>query len=111
MVGATGKSLDELSADLSREIGPFFSTRLDLELPAQAREALKRRRDSPPERFAGRKVVAVNGMDGMKLLLDDGSWILVRESGTEPVARVYAESKSQEESESLARAGRDLLKE
>ncbi|HYR46241.1 MAG TPA: phosphoglucomutase/phosphomannomutase family protein [Thermoanaerobaculia bacterium] len=110
MVGATDKSLDELSADLSREIGPFFSTRLDLELPAQARAALKRRRGSPPERFAGRKVVAVNQVDGMKLLLDDGSWILVRESGTEPVARVYAESKSEEESESLARAGRDLLK-
>lgn len=110
MVGATGKSLEDLSADLAREIGPYFSTRIDLALPAAAREALKNRRGSPPERFAGRKVASVNATDGMKLLLEDGSWILVRESGTEPVARVYAESRSQEESESLARAGQDLLK-
>jgi phosphomannomutase len=45
----------------------------------------------------------------MKLLLDDGSWILVRESGTEPVARVYAEAKSEDESVALARAASELL--
>ncbi len=109
MVGGTGKSLDELSAGLAREIGPYFSKRLDLELSEEARGLLQERRASPPERFAGRKVASVNLLDGMKLLLDDGSWILVRESGTEPVARLYVESKSQSDLAALAKAGKELL--
>ena len=110
MTGATAKTLSALSEDLEREIGPFETTRLDLALSPEARAALQKRRASPPERFAGRKVASVNELDGLKLLLEDGSWILVRESGTEPVARVYAESRSPGESASLARAGEELLK-
>jgi phosphoglucomutase len=94
---------------LRREIGPFFSTRLDLPVSPEEAAALKARRAAPPERFAGRKVASVNSLDGMKLLLDDGSWILIRESGTEPVARVYAESKSEKDAVLLAKAGRELL--
>jgi len=109
MTGATGKTLEALSEDLRREIGPFFSTRLDLPVSPEEAAALKARRASPPERFAGRKVASVNSLDGMKLLLDDGSWILIRESGTEPVARVYAESKSEKDAVLLAKAGRELL--
>ena len=109
MTGATGKTLETLSEDLRREIGPFFSTRLDLPVSPEEAAALKARRAAPPERFAGRKVASVNELDGMKLLLDDGSWILIRESGTEPVARVYAESKSEKDAVLLAKAGRELL--
>ncbi len=105
MAGAAGKSLDELSEELRRQIGPFYSTRLDLPASPEEKQALKARRAAPPERFAGRKVASVNQLDGMKLLLDDGSWILVRESGTEPVARVYAEAKSEADCVALARAG------
>ncbi|HEX5855101.1 MAG TPA: phosphoglucomutase/phosphomannomutase family protein [Thermoanaerobaculia bacterium] len=109
MAGAAGKTLDQLSEDLRREIGPFFSTRIDMPVSPEEALALKARHASPPERFAGRKVASVNQLDGMKLLLDDGSWILVRESGTEPVARVYAEAKSENDCVALARAGRELL--
>ena len=109
MVGASGKSLEELSADLAREIGPFFSSRLDLSLAPEARPSLARHRASPPERLAGRRVVSVNQLDGLKLRFEDGSWILVRESGTEPVARVYAEARSRTDLASLADAGRELL--
>jgi phosphomannomutase len=45
----------------------------------------------------------------MKLILEDGSWILVRESGTEPLARVYVEAHSEEDIAALAQAGRELL--
>jgi phosphoglucomutase len=109
MTGATGKTLDELSEDLRREIGPYYSTRLDLPFTPEEGKALKARRASPPDRFAGRKVASVNLLDGMKLLLDDGSWILVRESGTEPVARVYAEARTENDAVSLAGAARELL--
>jgi phosphoglucomutase len=109
MVGATGKTLDALWRDLTAKIGPYFSQRLDLELAPEAREALARRRATPPERLAGRRVASVNTIDGMKLILDDGSWILVRESGTEPLARVYVEARSEKDIASLAQAGRELL--
>jgi phosphomannomutase len=46
----------------------------------------------------------------MKLLLDDGSWILVRESGTEPIARAYVETKSEKELEALAKSAEELLR-
>ncbi len=109
MAGAAGKTLDELSEELRGQIGPFFSTRLDLPASPEEKRALQARRASPPGSFAGRKVASVNQLDGMKLILDDGSWILVRESGTEPVARVYAESKTEADCVALARTARELL--
>jgi phosphoglucomutase len=109
MTGATGKTIGELARDLEAEIGPFHSLRLDLELAGEARENLARYRASPPGVFAGRKVESVNLIDGLKLLLGDGSWILIRESGTEPVARVYVEARSEKDLSALAQAGRELL--
>jgi phosphoglucomutase len=109
MTGATGKTLEALSEDLRREIGPFFTTRLDLPVSPEEAAALKARRAAPPQSFAGRKVASVHELDGMKLLLDDGSWILIRESGTEPVARVYAEAKSENDAMALVKAGQELL--
>ena len=110
MTGAAGKTLAGQSQDLAKEIGPFFTTRLDLPASPGEKRALASRRASPPERFAGRPVASVNLLDGMKLILGDGSWILVRESGTEPVARVYAEAKSQSDCVALAETARELLK-
>jgi phosphoglucomutase len=109
MVGATGRTLQELWRDLTAKIGPHFSRRIDLELPPRGREALARRRAAPPKRLAGRRVASVNTVDGLKLILEDGSWILVRESGTEPLARVYVEARSEEDVAALAKAGRELL--
>jgi phosphoglucomutase len=109
MTGAAGKTIRELTQDLEGEIGPYHSKRLDLPLSAKAREGLAAHRRSPPEDFAGRKVLSVNLLDGLKLLLADGSWILVRESGTEPVARVYVEARSEKDLAALADAGQQLI--
>jgi phosphomannomutase len=54
-------------------------------------------------------VAKVNQLDGIKLIFEDGSWILIRESGTEPVARVYIEAKTESDLDALARAGRELI--
>jgi phosphoglucomutase len=110
MVGATGRSLTELSADLRERIGIFLTRRLDLELSEAARARLRQLSASPPDRFAGRTVSSVGLLDGIQLLLGDGSWILFRESGTEPVARVYVEASSEDAVRALAEAGRELLK-
>lgn len=110
MAGGTGKTLAELGRDLEREIGPFLTTRVDLALSAEEGQALARRRAAPPQELAGRKVASVNLLDGLKLIFADGSWILVRESGTEPVARVYVEAKSAADLTALADAAQGLLK-
>jgi phosphoglucomutase len=110
MAGGTGQTLGELSKALEREIGPFVTKRVDMALSAEARQALARRRASPPDELAGRKVARVNLLDGLKLIFGDGSWILVRESGTEPVARVYVEAKSASDVATLAEAAEGLLK-
>ena len=109
MVGAAGKPLKVLSAELAKAIGPYRTRRVDVKVSPEEKAALARRRKDPPKTFAGRKVASVNLLDGLKLLLEDGSWILVRESGTEPVARVYVEARSEKDLSALAAAGSELL--
>jgi phosphomannomutase len=65
--------------------------------------------DRIPDTVAGTDVESVNTADGFKLLLDDGSWLLVRPSGTEPVLRVYAEATDADRVDELLAAGRDLV--
>ncbi|WP_254532196.1 phosphoglucomutase/phosphomannomutase family protein [Natrinema gelatinilyticum] len=65
--------------------------------------------DEIPESVAGTAVEDVNTADGFKLLLADGSWLLVRPSGTEPVLRVYAEASDEERVQELLETGRELL--
>ncbi|MCA9445073.1 MAG: phosphoglucomutase/phosphomannomutase family protein, partial [Candidatus Omnitrophica bacterium] len=48
--------------------------------------------DNPPDTVAGLKVAKVNTMDGYHAMLEDGSWLLVRASGTEPLLRIYCEA-------------------
>ncbi|MGM0591870.1 MAG: phosphoglucomutase/phosphomannomutase family protein [Halobacteriota archaeon] len=62
-----------------------------------------------PDEVADREVADVVTLDGFKLLLDDGSWLLVRPSGTEPKMRVYAEAGSEAGVEALLAAGRELV--
>jgi phosphomannomutase len=65
--------------------------------------------DEIPDAVVGQPVADVVTLDGFKLLLEDGSWLLVRPSGTEPKLRVYAESTDPERLDDLLDAGRDLL--
>ncbi|MFB6256476.1 MAG: phosphoglucomutase/phosphomannomutase family protein [Haloplanus sp.] len=65
--------------------------------------------DAIPDRVAGEAVENVVTLDGFKLLLTDGSWLLVRPSGTEPKMRVYAEAGSRDRVDDLLDAGRNLV--
>ena len=109
MCGATGRTITQLSDDLDREVGPFRSTRVDLPLSPDEKKKLGSLESAPPEAVGGKRVASVNSIDGIKLILEDGSWILIRESGTEPLARVYVEGRSDEEVAALARAARELV--
>jgi phosphoglucomutase len=72
------------------------------EIKARFTEHLKK----DPAEFAGRKVTQCVRTDGLKLILDDGSWVLFRLSGTEPVCRVYAEARNESDLPALVDAGK-----
>jgi phosphoglucomutase len=110
-VERAGKTLGALHADLENEIGPFFSDRLDLPITDEEKKLLADKRKNPPSKFGSRKVESVNLMDGLKLLLEGGAWVLLRESGTEPIARFYAEARSKKDLDELLRDGKKFLRE
>ncbi len=92
-----GKSLGELVAELHGEFGPHHYNRLDLELkPGQKERAMKMVSADGLERFAGCRVERREDLDGVKMYLDNGAWLLVRPSGTEPLLRAYVEAGSAE---------------
>jgi phosphomannomutase len=59
--------------------------------------------------FLGRRVARADRTDGLKLVFEDGSWVLLRLSGTEPVLRIYTETPTQQESARLAAEARDWV--
>ena len=85
--------------------------RLDLRLPPEIKDRLWERLKTTPDAFAGLKVVNHVTLDGHKYILEDGSWVCFRPSGTEPVMRFYLEASSLEGLESLRLAGGALLRD
>jgi phosphomannomutase len=61
-----------------------------------------------PSSIAGVTVEDVQTTDGVKYYLDDGSWLLIRPSGTEPVLRVYAEAADDERVRALLDFGEEM---
>lgn len=101
-----GKPPSEMLADLQREFGEFHFGRRDLHLPvSRGQELVARLSEKPPENFASFDVTSVETMDGAKLIFDDESWLLFRQSGTEPMLRIYSEATSVDKMQRLLAAG------
>lgn len=94
MVAVEKKGLNELLADLYRRVGEFHTGRQNLRLSPELEANYAGKMRALPATLAGRKVLEVVTMDGVKLLLEGSGWVLFRKSGTEPVVRVYAEARS-----------------
>ncbi|HEX6179124.1 MAG TPA: phosphoglucomutase/phosphomannomutase family protein [Thermoanaerobaculia bacterium] len=109
MLARTKKSLTQLTEEMHREFGPYFSKRYDLKLTPGLREKLAAKLANPPDEIAGRKVRDVNTTDGVKLMFDDQTWLLFRTSGTEPVARIYAEACSPKDLKNVLDAGKRFV--
>jgi alpha-D-glucose phosphate-specific phosphoglucomutase len=111
MVARKGKGLPELIADLFAKVGPVYNRRLNFSLTPEVKERLLVRLKTAPTRFAGLAVAEHITLDGHKYLLEDGSWVCFRPSGTEPVVRFYFEASSLEALERLRGAGEALIRE
>ena len=87
----------ELIELLFERVGPSYYKRIDTPMEASERaEKQSLAESADPERIGGLKVTGINRTDGHKFELEDGSWLLVRFSGTEPVVRVYCETPDEE---------------
>ena len=102
--------IDERVARLLDEHGDVHQNRIGLSCPdSEKARVLSELEGDLPDSVAGRKVSEVVTIDGFKILLEDGSWILVRPSGTEPKLRVYAEAESESGVGELLETGRALV--
>ncbi|MDT7043103.1 phosphoglucomutase/phosphomannomutase family protein [Candidatus Nitronereus thalassa] len=109
MVARTGKGIKELLTNLIERVGPVYSRREDVMVTESMQENLSKVREEPPGAFAGQPIQTVNQLDGCKLQMEDGSWFLLRPSGTEPLVRCYGEASTKERLDELMLSGRKLL--
>lgn len=102
--------LHEMIADLQKTVGPTYYCRTDIKLnqPVPKADMVKRLVDSAPARINGEAVVSVQTKDGVKFIMADDSWLLIRPSGTEPVLRVYSEGADKQAVTNILAAGRNL---
>lgn len=108
-MAVTGRSVGGLVDYLFEQIGPHYYDRLDFGYePAQRELILNRVRQARPDRLAGLKVTGPVTVDGFRFDLEDGGWLMIRFSGTEPLLRVYCETTHGERVQELLAAGRDL---
>ncbi|MGB7873150.1 MAG: phosphoglucomutase/phosphomannomutase family protein [Anaerolineales bacterium] len=110
MIAAEKKPLYEMVNDLLEDVGPAFYERSDLRLsrPVAKAEMTDFLTKRSPTEVGSQKVSEVSTRDGVKYILADDSWLLIRPSGTEPVLRVYAEGRSQEMVKALLAYGEQV---
>jgi alpha-D-glucose phosphate-specific phosphoglucomutase len=96
MVARRGASLGKQLGELFAKVGSFYPLRENFRLTPEVKQKFTEKLRLDPSEFHGIKVASAVRIDGLKLVLADGSWVCYRLSGTEPVVRVYSEARSRE---------------
>jgi alpha-D-glucose phosphate-specific phosphoglucomutase len=109
MVAKRGKSISEQLENLFDKVGSFYPVRENFHLTAEAKSKFTEKLKTDPTSLGDRKVTSVVRTDGLKLVLDDGSWVCYRLSGTEPVVRAYTESRDQSHMQALSDAAKAFV--
>jgi len=112
MIASYGKTLQSLVEDLLNDVGPAFYERVDLRLsrPVEKKEMTEFLTKQASKEIGGQNLGEISQRDGVKYVMTDDSWLLIRPSGTEPVLRVYAEGRTQEMVKALLGYGEQVAK-
>lgn len=98
MMAARRASVSGLVRQLFEKVGRHSFLRVDVRTTEEKKQAaLRKLSGNPPKNLAGAKVERIDTLDGFKLHLSNGGWVLVRASGTEPLLRTYCETPGDEE--------------
>lgn len=109
MTAMRGKSLGQQLQDLFAKVGSLYPRRENFRLTPEVQQKFTEKLRQAPDQFFGQKVSEVVRTDGLKLILQDGSWVCYRMSGTEPVVRVYSEATSPQGLEKLSAAAKEWI--
>lgn len=109
MVAREGKSVGQLLEELYQRVGRFITKRENITLSPSLEEVFPAKFSAIPATMAGVDVAEIVRIDGTKLMLADGSWLLFRKSGTEPVVRLYGEAASNGRLQEVMTAGRNFI--
>jgi phosphomannomutase len=94
---------------MREKFGDWHYLRLDVRYPPAERAAIAARvAGARPSNLDGSPVTSISTFDGYKFYAEDGSWLLVRFSGTEPLLRIYTETTSPERVQRLLQQGREI---
>jgi phosphomannomutase len=109
LVAYQRKPLGQIIRELMQKFGEFYYGRNDVYTQAFDKRGLTQKLTrEAPQKILQHQVTQVNNSDGVKYLLDDDSWLLIRPSGTEPVLRIYAEARNRQEVQQLLAVGARL---
>ncbi|VAX36989.1 Phosphoglucosamine mutase [hydrothermal vent metagenome] len=101
------KNMKQILEEMEAEFGRYYYERAGLELGDSKFDP---KRTAAVKTLLGEKVIEVKDFDGVKLICEDRSWLMLRPSGTEPLVRAYSEAKSLQKAKELIECGKKLLK-
>ena len=108
-IALTGASLSSIMDHIYERYGCFESARLDIRVDKLPDGRLREIESKIGDTVLGKRVTKINRMDGLKVILGDGSWLLFRRSGTENMVRVYAESSTRSDTVNLLEFGKQIV--
>jgi len=105
-------SVNKLIARLEKQFGPHRYGRIDTHFPLEKRGSLMEYcAKNPPAKLLRSPLKKLDTYDGVKFTSEDGSWLMLRGSGTEPILRIYAETSSETGVQKLLKAGVQITKQ
>lgn len=104
----TGKTPSQLLQMLFTKVGAHYYDRIDTPFSGNRKDREAMILASNPETIGGLKVTGLNSLDGFKFSLEDGGWLLIRFSGTEPIMRVYCETTHKDKVSAILSDGQKI---
>ena len=111
IMAVTGKKASQLCEEVAKEYGSSIYLRKDFPItkPMDKAAVVEKMRKKLPKKVNGHKIAELYTADGLKIILDNDEWVLIRPSGTEPLLRVYAETAVKKDTQALLDFGAKIV--